>query len=115
MDSKTHLVNTIKEWIQMDTEIKALQKEQNARKKIKKGLNQILIDIMKDNNIDCVDTKDGSSICYTTTNVKKPITKKTLNAILAKYYKGDISKATELNEFILENRGTTIKETIVRK
>ena len=115
MDSKTHLVNTIKEWIKMDNEIKALQKEQNSRKKIKKELNQTLINIMKQNDIDCVETNDGSAICYTARNVKKPITKKTLTNILAKYYNGDISKANELNDFILENRETTIKETIERK
>jgi hypothetical protein len=34
---------------------------------------------------------------------------------LSKYYKGDILKATELNEFILDNREEVIKETLVRK
>ena len=70
---------------------------------------------MKENDIDCVDTKDGTSICYISKNVKKPITKKTLTNILAKYYNGDITKATQLNEFILSNRETIVKETIERK
>ena len=115
MDNKTILVNTIKDWIKYDNEIKKLQKEINNRKKNKKELNQTLINIMKENDIDCVETKDGSSICYTTKNIKKPITKKTLTNILAKYYNGDITKATQLNDFILNNRETVVKETIERK
>ena len=115
MDNKTILVNSIKEWIKLDNDIKALQKEQNNRKKLKKNLNETLIKVMKEIDIDCVETKDGSSICYTSKCVKKPITKKSLTTILAKYYDGDIQQATQLNNFILENRETVIKETIERK
>ena len=34
---------------------------------------------------------------------------------LSKYFKGDLLKATELNEFIIDNREEVIKESIVRK
>ena len=56
MEDKTKLINTIKEWIKLDNEIKALQKEENIRKKAKKELNVTLIEIMKDNDLDCVET-----------------------------------------------------------
>ena len=115
MEDKTKLINTIKEWIKLDNEIKALQKEENIRKKAKKELNVTLIEIMKDNDLDCVEIKDGSSIVYSSKTVKKPTTKKVLSGILAKFYDGDIKKAGELNEFILNNRETVIKETIERK
>ena len=115
MDNKEVFVNTIKEWIKLDNEIKQLQKEQNTRKKSKKILNQTLIELMKQNDIDTVETKDGSSIVYTSKIVKKPITKKVLSDILAKYYNGDTNKASHLNNFILENRETSIKESIERK
>ena len=69
---------------------------------------------MKSNEIDCVDIKDGQ-ICYTQKNVKKPITKKNLMNILTKYFKGDMEKAENANEFILDNREETTKETITRK
>ena len=48
-------------------------------------------------------------------NVKKPITKKVLLNILAKYFEGDIEKAEEANEFILNNREEITKESITRK
>jgi hypothetical protein len=34
---------------------------------------------------------------------------------LANFYKGDVEKATELNDFIMENREEVVKENIVRK
>jgi hypothetical protein len=112
--TKDQLVKTIKEWVKLDNEIRALKKEEEQRKNDKKRISENLMSIMRDNQIDCFDLKDGQ-ICYSKKNVKKPITTKTLINILAKYYKGDISKATELNEFILENREEVIKETLVRK
>jgi hypothetical protein len=69
---------------------------------------------MKNNEIDCFDINDGQ-ICYTRKNVKKPLTKKMLMDTLSKYFKGDILKASELNDYIIENREETVKETIVRK
>tara|TARA_B100000900_G_scaffold381315_1_gene367667 strand:+ start:401 stop:748 length:348 start_codon:yes stop_codon:yes gene_type:complete len=115
MDEKEILVGTIKKWIKLDNEIKQLQSEQSKRKKIKKELNSTLINIMKKNNIDNIDTKDGTSIMYSEKTVKKPITKKLLSDILAKFYNGDIEKADELNNFILDNRETVTKDVIERK
>jgi Family of unknown function (DUF5760) len=46
---------------------------------------------------------------------KKPLTKKMLMDTLSKYFKGDILKASELNDYIIENREETVKESIVRK
>ena len=68
---------------------------------------------MKENEIDEFNVKDGK-IMYSKTNVKKPITKKNLMSILSKYYKGDISQAIEMNNFILENREEVVKESIKR-
>lgn len=114
MNTKQILVQNIREWVKLDNEIRALKKEEKARQTEKKQLNENLIEIMKSNEIDCVDIKDGQ-ICYTQKNVKKPITKKNLMNILTKYFKGDMEKAENVNEFILDNREETTKETITRK
>jgi hypothetical protein len=113
METKDQLIKTIREWVKIDNEIRALQKEQNSRKKEKKDISSSLINIMKSNEIDCFELNDGQLI-YNKKNVKKPITKKTLLNILSKYYQGDASKAGELNAFILENREETTKESLVR-
>jgi hypothetical protein len=114
MDTKEHLIKTIKEWVRLDNDIRKLKKEEKMRNDEKKNVSKLLIEIMKKNEIDAFDIKDGQ-ICYTKKSVKKPITKKVLMEVLSKYFKGDTLKASELNEFISENREEVIQESIVRK
>lgn len=112
--SKEDLLNNVRSWITIDNEIRTLQKEQKIRKEKKKNITDNLITFMKSNEIDCFEVKDGN-LSYVKRNVKKPINKKSLLEILAKYYDGDILKANNMNEFIMDNREETTKETIIRK
>lgn len=114
MSTKETLIHTIKKWVKLDNEIRSLKKEQTIRNSEKKELSTTLIEIMKNNEIDCVDIKDGQ-LCYVQQNVKKPITKKNLLTILSKYYNGDIEKATNITEYISTNREEIVKESITRK
>lgn len=114
METKEQLVNTIRKWIKIDNEIRALQKESNKRKVDKKKISSDLIEVMKKNEIDCFDINDGQ-ILYSKKSVKKPITQKVLLDILSTYFKGDALKASEINNFIMESRESVTKETIVRK
>ena len=114
METKEQLIKTIKEWVKMDNEIRSLTKELNNRKNEKKKISTSLMEIMKKNEIDCFDINDGQ-ICYSKKNIKKPITKKVLMDILSNYYNGDITKANELNNFIIDNREEVVKESIERK
>jgi len=114
METKEQLVKTIKEWVKLDNDIKKLQKETKLRKQEKSKASLALIETMKKNEIDCFDINNGQ-ICYTKKNIKKPITKKVLMDLLSKYYKGDNLKASQVNNFILENREEITKESIVLK
>jgi hypothetical protein len=114
MDSNDVLVKTIQDWVRLDNEIRQLKKEEQKRKDDQKKLSENLIDIMRKNKIDEVDIKNGKLV-YSKKNVKKPITTKNLLSILSKFYKGDISKANEVNEFIIDNREEVVVESIVRK
>jgi hypothetical protein len=113
-ETKEQLVNIIKEWVKLDNDIRKLQKEVSIRKKEKAKISSELMDVMKKNEIDCFDLKEGQ-ILYTKKNVKKPITKKILLDILGKYYNGDYMKASEVNDFIMNNRVEVVKESIVSK
>jgi len=113
-DTKETLIKTIREWVKIDNEIRTLKNEQKVRDTEKKKLSTSLIEIMKKNEIDCFDINDGK-IQYNRQTVKKPITKQMLLNILSKYYRGDETKAEEVQTFILENREETVKENIVRK
>ena len=113
-DIQNRLIQNVKEWVRIDNEIRQLQKEISTRRQEKKLLNDQLMETMKSNDIDCFDLNDGK-ICYTKKNVKKPINNKLLLNILTKYYNGDISQASEINNFINDNRTEVTKENITRK
>jgi len=114
METKEQLVKSIKEWVKLENDIKKLQKELVLRKNEKKDISKNLIEVMKKNEIDNFDINNGQ-ICYNKKNIKKPITKKILLDILEKYYKGDMLKASNVNNFILENREEIIKESLILK
>jgi hypothetical protein len=114
METKEQLIKTIKDWVKLDNDIRKLQKEIKQRKAEKTKTSTILMETMKKNEIDCFDINNGQ-ICYTKKNIKKPITKKILLDILSKYYKGDALKASEINNFILDNREEIVKESIFLK
>lgn len=113
MENKHLLVENIKEWVKMDNEIRELKKQEKTRKKKQDELSKKLMEIMKSNEIDEFDINQGK-IIYKKKNVKKPITKKNLLEILSKYYNGDLTSASKLNTFIMDNREETIIETITR-
>tara|TARA_B100000989_G_C19523938_1_gene465760 strand:- start:2418 stop:2774 length:357 start_codon:yes stop_codon:yes gene_type:complete len=114
MDNKNTIVDFVKQWIKLDNEMRQLRDEINNRRKIKNNISTSLINLMKNNEIDSFDIKNGKLESVTRTT-KKPISKKMLHNILSKYYQGDNAKANELNSFILENREEVSKEILTRK
>jgi hypothetical protein len=112
--NKEALVSIIREWVKNDNEIRELKKQETARKNANKALTARLIEIMRSNQLDCFDINDGC-ILYKKTNVKKPLSKKTLYQLLNEYYKDDLGKANEVSEFLMEKREQVVKEKIVRK
>lgn len=111
---RNDLIKVIKDWVKIDNEIRTLQMEITKRKAEKKKVSTRLMEIMKQNQIDCFDTNDGQ-ILYKKKQVKKAITKKHLLNILNTFYQGDTEKAEGLNTFIMENRVVAVTESIVRK
>ena len=114
MDSKDKLIKSIQDWVRLDNEIRKLKQEEKKRRDEQKQISGDLMTIMRENEIDEFDINNGKLI-YSKKNVKKPITKKVLLGILSKYYKGDINKATEINNYIIDNREEVVVETLVRK
>ena len=114
MDQKTHLIKNVKSWITIDNEIKELQKELKEKRKAKKNYTETLVEIMKNNEIDCFDMKNGKLI-YTRKKVKAPLSKKHLLESLSKYFKNNKEMINELGTFILNSRQEKIKENIRRK
>jgi hypothetical protein len=113
METKEELINTIKKWVKIDNEIKMLQQELNKRRLEKKKLSNDLLDVMRKNDIEVFDIKNGH-LMYSKKNIRKPITQKTLLNILSKYYNDEL-KANEINDFIFENREQIVKENVIIK
>lgn len=112
--TKEQLVNNIKEWIKIDTEIAQLKAEIKERNNRKKNLTENLVTVMKTNKIDCFDI-NGGALVYKTSKVKKPINGKSLLSALQNYYKSDPTVAEEITKHVLDSREEQIKETIKRK
>jgi len=114
METKEQLVNNIKEWIKIDTEISELKTQIKERNNKKKILTENLVTVMKTNKIDCFDINDGALV-YKTSKVKKPINGKTLLSALQNYYKSDPKVAEDIAKHVMDSREEQIKETIKRK
>jgi hypothetical protein len=114
LKTKDQLIIKIKEWVKIDNEIRVLQKEHKKRLADKKKVSEELMKVMRSNDIDVFNLNDGQ-ILYDKRNVKKPITKSALLSILTNYYKGDVVKATDANQYILDNREDVVREKIIRK
>ena len=110
-ETKDVLISKLKEWMKMETEMKQLQAELKSRRERKKQLTTDLVDVMKENEIDCFDVNDGK-IMYTKSKTKQALNKKTLMSALEVYFQNDESKEKELSEYILESRNEVIKDSI---
>jgi len=114
-NTKEELVNTIQAYLKIDNEMKMLQKEMKDRRTIKKSLTDKLVNVMKDNEIDCFDISEGK-ILYQKNKVKTPLSKKHLIECLNKYFEQTPGiQAEEVTNFILDNRTEQVKESIRHK
>jgi hypothetical protein len=114
METKEQLVNNIKEWIKIDTEIAELKSQIKDRNNKKKTLTENLVSVMKTNKIDCFDI-NGGALVYKTNKIKKPINGKTLLSALQNYYKSDPKIAEDIAKHVMDSREEQVKETIKRK
>ena len=113
--NKAELLDTVKRWMEIDDEIKALSNSARDKRKEKKKITEILVDTMKENDIDCFDLAGGNKLIYTKRKGKKALSKTHLLNALKIFYKNNNDKVDELSKFILESREDNITENIRRK
>ena len=111
--NKETLVDSIREWIEIDERIKKIQSETRTLRQKKNDLTASLIANMKDKNIDIFETNNGNLI-HTAKKVKSSISKKHLMACFEKLFKGEEEREKVLN-YIMESRETRVVENIKRK
>ena len=114
MSTQQELLENVKTWLNIDDQIRALQKEIRDRRKLKKELTENLVGIMKTQDIDALNVPDGQLI-YNKTKTKAPLSKKHLLVSLTQFFKNDQRMVEELSKYIMETRQEKEKEKIKRK
>ena len=112
--TKEDLVNLVKDWVNEENEIKKLQKSIKQRREKKKRLTLELVEIMKSNEIDCVNITEGK-ILYTNNKVKSTITKSHLFDSLDAFFKNDKTLVNNIANHILNTRKEKPVENIKLK
>lgn len=115
METKEQLVKTIKDWVEIDNQMRNLAKQQKNLRESKKDITKSLVTVMKSNEIDCFDINDGQLV-YSQTKTKAPLNKKNLATILMGYFgENKAEQVEDLTKHLLENREEKVRENVRRK
>lgn len=98
----------VKKWLSYDDEIKVLQNALKDRRAKKNELTPVVMDFMKNHEIEDLNTKDGKLKCYTS-NRKKALTQKDIKHKLLGYFKSE-NKGEKCVEYVFGDR--EIKEVM---
>ncbi len=109
------LKDSIINWLKFDNEIKEMQKLIKLKRKEKKEVTNNIVEVMRNNDIECFDAGGEGKLIYTKNKSRAPLSKKHLLTSLGTYFNGDNDGATKLANYILSTREERIKETIKRK
>lgn len=113
-NTKDELIANIKEWIKIDSDLTKLKLEIKEKTTKKKIITETLVNVMKNNAIDCFDI-NGGALIYKQKKSKKTISGKFLLTQLEEYYKDQPEVAKEITKKVLDNRIEVIKDEIKRK
>ena len=111
---QNNLVDTVRNWVQLDNQIRFAQKKLKELRDQKKQKNEEMIRIMKENEIDNFDLKDGQ-IRYKKEKKRETLTQKKLLNILLSHPQLGKNQAEQLNHFVFESRKVVENETITRR
>ncbi len=114
MTDKAHLVENVKNWLQIDTEIKKLQQEIRKRRALKKDMTDTLVQIMKSRDIEIMNAGE-SQLIRTERKTKSALSKKHLINSLLNFFKEDKETVAQLTTFIMNTRPEKTVENIRRK
>ena len=114
MTEKSRLVENVKSWLLIDTEIRQLQQEIRKRRALKKEMTDALVEIMKSQDIEIMNAGE-SQLIRTEKKTKSALSKKHLITSLLDFYKNDKETVAQLTNFIMNTRPEKTVENIRRK
>lgn len=111
-DQLDHFKTNVKDWLEMDEKIKALEKEVREMKKVRnKQLEPKITGFMRSYNISDLNTDSGKLRCNER-NTKAPVNKKSIQESLQKVL--SMEQATTAMDEIYLNRQVITKYTLSR-
>ncbi len=109
---KEQLKSSVKEYLELDDQIKTLNKAVRERRKRKKELSEYILKLMEQNELTQMNLKDGKLIYAKSKNLV-PLNKKHIVNSLSSYFRDD-HKATELFDYLMKSRTRVEKVRLKR-
>jgi hypothetical protein len=107
-----NLSTIIKTWRDLNKEASSLKEQVREKTKRMKALEEMILRIMKKNNIGALDLKEsGGRILYKRASAKEGLTPKNLQGLLATHLKSEDAASAAL-KFINDNRGAKVRESL---
>ena len=107
------LKEIIMAWREIEDDLSTLNSQIREKKKKQKTMEEIILRIMKKNNIGALDLKgSGGRLLYRRQTMKGTLNVKTLTEMLTTHLKSETA-ATEALKFINEHRGAKVKESLM--
>ena len=110
-------MQTLKEiivaWREVEVEVTGLSSQIREKKKKQKTMEDMILRIMKKNNIGALDLKgSGGRLLYRRHTTKGTLNVKSLTEMLTQHLKSETA-ATDALKFINEHRGAKVKESLM--
>lgn len=107
------LKKEVRQYIELDDKIKALNKAAKEYRKTKDELSTSILETMKKFEINDMNIKSGK-LTYNERTSKKPLNKKNLLSGLTLYFREDVDKAKDCSDFVLDSREDVSKISLKR-
>ena len=107
---KGQMIEIIKEWIDLEKELQALNSEIREKRK-QKIMSQAIVEIMKKNELDTIDTNSGK-IIYSQRKTKKALNQNKLLALIGEHSGLSEEQCKTLTDEILNNREISLTDVI---
>lgn len=107
------LSQMIKNWKQLQDETSVLKEQVREKNKRLKAMEEVILRIMKKNNLGALDLKNsGGRLLYRRTTAKSGLNAKNLMTLLSDHMKSE-QKAADALKFITENRESRVRESLM--
>jgi len=108
-----NLSTIIKTWRDLNKEASTLKEQVREKTKRMKAMEEMILRIMKKNNIGALDLKEsGGRILYKRASAKEGLTPKSLQGLLATHMKSE-EAATAALKYINDHRGAKVRESLL--